>query len=164
MSREEEAAELNLASSQRYPWYKESDYFSRCLEENRSATRITLMAYDAGDLAGCCHLLFASDYPPFYESRIPEINDLNVFPEHRRKGIAGLLFDELERIASSRYDSIGLGVGLYSDYGNAQRMYGKRGYKMDGRGIVYRNREVKPGEQVTVDDDLLIYLVKSLTV
>ncbi|MBW4082214.1 hypothetical protein [Paenibacillus sp. S150] len=71
LSQEEEAAELNLEFSKRYPWYKESDYFLRCLEENRGGKRITLIAYDAGDLAGCCRLLFASAYPPFYESRIP---------------------------------------------------------------------------------------------
>jgi hypothetical protein len=58
---------------------------------------------------------------------------------------------------------IGLGVGLYKDYGNAQRMYCKRGYVLDGNGISYQNLEVKPGETVVLDDELLLYLVKELT-
>ncbi|WP_240037197.1 hypothetical protein [Paenibacillus amylolyticus] len=41
-------------------------------------------------------------------------------------------------------------------------MYNKRGYYMDGQGIVYNNIEAKPGEKVMVDDDLLIYLTKAL--
>ncbi|MGG4090854.1 hypothetical protein [Paenibacillus lautus] len=87
---------------------------------------------------------------------------MNVFPDYRRKHIANRLFDELEHIASKTSKYIGLGVGLYRDYGNAQRMYTSRGYVMDGRGMSYKNVQVIPGESVKVDDDLLIYLVKNL--
>eukprot|EP00792_Barthelona_sp_PAP020_P000405 TRINITY_DN10637_c0_g1_i1.p1 TRINITY_DN10637_c0_g1~~TRINITY_DN10637_c0_g1_i1.p1 ORF type:complete len:75 (-),score=8.61 TRINITY_DN10637_c0_g1_i1:232-456(-) len=67
-----------------------------------------------------------------------------------------------ENKASEDYTHIGLGVGLYKDYGNAQRLYVKRGYVLDGNGIVYKNEQVVPGSQVTVDDDLLLYLIKPL--
>lgn len=40
------------------------------------------------------------------------------------------MFDELERLASKKSRQIGLAVGLYRDYGNAQIMYNKRGYVM----------------------------------
>ncbi|WP_025685680.1 GNAT family N-acetyltransferase [Paenibacillus maysiensis] len=162
LSNHEEVSLLDFEFLKRYPWYTSNDYFYKCLEENIEGKRVTLMAYYAGTLAGCCHLLFASDYPYFKKGNIPEINDLNAFPEFRRKGIASRMFDELERIASKRSRLIGLGVGLYKDYGNAQIMYNKRGYVMDGKGIVYRNIQVIPGEQVTVDDDLLMYLIKEL--
>lgn len=162
LSNHEEVSLLDFEFSQRYPWYTSNDYFYRCLEENVEGKRVTLMAYYAGMLAGCCHLLFTSDYPYFNKDNIPEINDLNTFPEFRRMGIASRMFDDLESIASKRSRFIGVGVGLYKDYGNAQMMYNKRGYVMDGKGIAYKNIEVKPGEQVTVDDDLLMYLIKEL--
>lgn len=76
--------------------------------------------------------------------------------------IASRLFDEFERIASDTSRYIGLGVGLYKDYGNAQRMYMSRGYIADGNGITYENVPVAPGKSVVVDDELLIYLVKDL--
>ncbi|CAM3586613.1 GNAT family N-acetyltransferase [Marinicrinis lubricantis] len=158
----EEVRLLDQEFARRYPWYRQRNYYETCLQENETGERLTLMAYDKGVLAGCCHLLYRSTYPYFREHDIPEINDLNVFPEHQRKGIASRLFDEFERIASQKYSQIGLGVGLYSDYGKAQRMYGKRGYVMDGNGLMYKNVPVKPGSQVSVDDDLLMYLVKEL--
>ncbi len=70
--------------------------------------------------------------------------------------------DELELNAAKTSRFIGLGVGLYKDYGNAQRMYTSRGYVLDGRGITYNNVPVIPGNSVIVDDDLLLYLVKDL--
>lgn len=159
---EEESSLLDKAFFEIYPWYSSHIYFRECLEENRQGKRVTLLAYYGGQLAGCCHLLLHSEYPYFRDHKIPEINDLNVFPEFRRRKIASRLFDELEGIASLNYHSIGLGVGLYKDYGNAQRMYGKRGYVMDGQGLTYKNQPVQGGESVRADDDLLIYLVKEL--
>jgi len=158
----EETRCLNREFSKHYSWYKPGDYYVRCLEENQVGDRVTLMAYHGETIAGCCHLLYRSYYSYFQDRGIPEINDLNVFPVFRGKGIAGALLDEIERVASRTTRTVGLGVGLYSDYGNAQRMYTKRGYAMDGRGIVYGNEVVRPGQTVTVDDDLLLYLVKDL--
>lgn len=157
-----EAGILDHDFSQQYRWYSKGDYFHKCLVENLEDKRITLMAFYEDELAGCCHLLYNSQYPYFRDDNIPEINDLNVFPEYRRKNIASRMFDELELIASKTSRYVGLGVGLYQDYGNAQRMYGKRGYVMDGKGMTYKNNQVQPGQPVMVDDDLLIYLVKEL--
>lgn len=162
LASEEEANLLDKAFSEIYPWYSSRDYFMDCLEENRQGKRVTLLAFYGENLAGCCHLLLHSQYPYFRARKISEINDLNVFPEFRRRKIASKLFDELERIVSRNYPSIGLGVGLYKDYGNAQRMYGKRGYVMDGQGLTYKNQPVQGGDSVCADDDLLIYLVKEL--
>jgi len=82
--------------------------------------------------------------------------------EENREGGRVTLPDELEGIAARTSDTVGLGVGLYADYGNAQRLYGKRGYVMDGRGLMYANEAVRQGRTVTVDDDLLLYMVKQL--
>lgn len=158
----QEAELLDHKFSEQYKWYKRGDYYQRCLQENIAGSRITLMAYYADQLAGCCHLLLNSEYPYFRDNHIPEINDLNVFVEYRRKRIASKMFDELETIVSHTSRYIGIGVGLYKDYGNAQRMYNSRGYVMDGNGITYKNVQVEPGKSVIVDDDLVIYLIKEL--
>ncbi|GMK44289.1 N-acetyltransferase [Paenibacillus glycanilyticus] len=158
----DEAEMLNKEFAAHFPWYRQGDYYIRCLEENRAGKRITLMAFYGEELAGCCHLIYESKYPYFAERHIPEVNDLSVFQEYRKKGIASKLLDELERKTSESFKYIGLGVGLYKDYGNAQRLYGKRGYVMDGNGLTYNNVKVKPGTDVFVDDELLVYMVKEL--
>jgi len=162
LTTKEEAELLDQQFAAQYPWYRSGDYYYKCLEENQSNKRVTLLAYYKGELAGACHLLYYSPYSFFREQNIPEINDLNVFPEYRRNKIASRLFDELEQLASRTSEYIGLGVGLYKDYGNAQRMYTSRGYTMDGNGLIYNNIQVTPGEPVMVDDDLLLYLIKKL--
>lgn len=162
LSEPSDVAILNEAFSHHFDWFRQGDYYDRCLKENEEGTRITLMAYYGDALAGCCHLLRRSKYPYFQEHNIPEINDLNVFPEYRRNHIASQIFDEFESIASKTYSHIGLGVGLYEDYGNAQKMYTKRGYVLDGQGMTYKNIKVTPGEPVMVDDDLVVYLIKEL--
>lgn len=158
----EEADLLERIFFEQFKWYKPGGYFQNCLNENITGSRITLMAYWEGQLAGCCHLLFNSQYPFFRDNIIPEINDLNVFPDYRRRRIASTILDELEAIVSTSYRYIGLGVGLYKDYGNAQRMYTSRGYIMDGNGMTYKNVPVEPGKSVMVDDDLVIYFIKDL--
>ncbi|TCN01357.1 ribosomal protein S18 acetylase RimI-like enzyme [Paenibacillus sp. BK033] len=158
----DEAELLNKEFAAHFPWYRQGEYYIRCLEENRAGKRITLIAFYGDEVAGCCHLIYESKYPYFAERKIPEVNDLSVFEEYRRKGIASELLGELERIASETFRTIGLGVGLYKDYGNAQRLYGKRGYVMDGNGLTCNNVEVQPGTDVFVDDELLIYMVKEL--
>ena len=47
-------------------------------------------------------------------------------------------------------------------YNDAQRPYGKRGYILDGLGITYRDRYLREGEQVVLDDDLLLHLTKQV--
>ncbi|CAH1057499.1 GNAT family N-acetyltransferase [Paenibacillus pseudetheri] len=158
----EEAELLDQKFAEQFKWYQRGDYYLNCLEENQTNKRVTLIVYYNDSVAGCCHLLFESKYPFFRDDNIPEINDLNIFPEYRRKQIASKLLDELELIAAKTSRFIGLGVGLYKDYGNAQRMYTSRGYVLDGRGMTYNNVPVIPGKSVIVDDDLLLYLVKDL--
>lgn len=157
-----EAAQLTDEFARQFPWYSPSDYYATCLAENQAGSRVTLIAELDGKLAGCCHLKRESAYPYFREQNIPEINDLNVFPAYRRQKVASALLDELERIAAMYTCQVGLGVGLYSDYGNAQRMYTRRGYVLDGNGVMYKNQRVEPGCSVRVDDDLLLYLIKDL--
>jgi hypothetical protein len=85
-----------------------------------------------------------------------------VLPAYRRQGVASQLLDAAETLIQERSDRAGIGFGLYADYGPAQRMYILRGYVPDGNGVTYNGSTAQPGTQVTVDDDLVLYLVKTL--
>ena len=104
-----------------------------------------------------------SRYPPFHEKNIPEIYDLTVAPDHWRRGIATALMDALEDLARDRgCKEVGLGVGLYADYGAAHQLYAARGYVLDGSGITYDEVSVLPGTQIAIDDRALIWMTKTL--
>lgn len=148
------------AAFETHDMIRPEEYYSECLAENETGHRVTLLALVNGELAGCAHLKFNSSYEYFHAQSIPEINDLNVFPQYRRQGIANKMMDELETLASLHHPVIGIGVGLYSDYGAAQRIYCRRGYIPDGQGVAYNNQIVEPGGMVYVDDDLVLYFTK----
>lgn len=94
--------------------------------------------------------------------KIPEIQDLNVLPEFRNRGIASALLDHGEKVVAKESSTVGIGVGLHPGYNAAQRLYAKRGYIPDGRGISYRDRYPREGESVVLDDHLLLHLMKHL--
>jgi len=56
----------------------------------------------------------------------------------------------------------GLGVAMTPDYGAAQRPHILRGYAPDGRRPRYEGRNLKHGEEMTVDDNLALTLTKEL--
>ena len=138
------------------------EYLKMCVKENDEMKRVTFGAFVENDFAGMVNVIFKSSYPYFNSNNIPEINDLLVIPRFRNKGIAKKIIDEAESYTAKSYKKIGLGVGLYKDYGAAQRLYFKNGYIPDGNGLMYNNVEVKPGIHAKVDDDLLIYLYKQI--
>ena len=81
----------------------------------------------------------------------------------RRQGVATLLMDAAEQLARDRgIATLGITVGLFDEYGPAQRLYGRRGYISDGRGACRGQRPLTKGMQVTMDDDLIIWLTKEL--
>ncbi len=61
---------------------------------------------------------------------------------------------------------VGIGVGLYAGedggYGAAQRLYVKRGYIPDGKGVTYNYHPTTPGNNYSLDDDLILWFTKKL--
>lgn len=143
-------------------WRKSASQYERYLDEQGRGERAVLVARSGGVFAGYVTIVWASGYPPLREAGIPEIADFNVLPHLRRRGIGSRLLDAAEARIAERAASAGIGVGLYADYGAAQRLYVQRGYIPDGRGITWRNRAVVPGATVVVDDDLALYFTKAL--
>ena len=132
------------------------------LRQQESGLRHVLVATVSGTFAGYLTVCWTSGYPPFREAGIPEIKDFNVLPAARRRGVGSALMDAAEAAIVTRSPVAGIGVGLYADYGAAQRLYTRRGYVPDGRGVVYRNVAVEPGASVTVDDDLVLMMTRHL--
>jgi hypothetical protein len=53
-------------------------------------------------------------------------------------------------------------AGIVPDYGAAQRLYALRGYVPDGKGLTSNGSSVRPGDEITVNDGLVLYLTKAL--
>jgi ribosomal protein S18 acetylase RimI-like enzyme len=157
-----EDAPLIAEAFQAVGWSKSVEQYRRYAVEAERGTRACFVGEVDGAFAGYCTLLWKSKYPPFRESNIPEVSDLNVLPSFRNLGVGNSLLDEAEALAAERSSLVGLGVGLYSDYGAAQRIYVRRGYLPDGRGIMYDNTPVEPGAHVRVDDDVTLMLVRTI--
>lgn len=136
--------------------------FQRYLAEQSLGTRLCWVAHLNTAFAGYVTLNWEPAYPFFAEQKIPEIQDLNVLPYFRRKGIGTSLVDQAEAQIACRSDIIGIGVGLHPGYNDAHRLYVKRGYIPDGRGITYRNRYLLEGDQVILDDDLVLHMVRRI--
>ena len=86
------------------------------------------MARRDGGFAGYVTIVWSPGYAAFREAGIPEISDFNVLPHVRRRGIGTALMDAAEVLVGGRSDTVGIGVGLYPDYGRpAQRLYVLRG-------------------------------------
>lgn len=117
-------------------WNKPAGQYARYFEENLAGTRVTLVGFVDGEIAGYGNLLWQSDYLPFVSAGIPEIADLNTLEPFRRRGLASAIIAECERIAAEAgRPIIGIGVEQTEDYANAQRLYPKLGYLDDERGI-----------------------------
>jgi GNAT superfamily N-acetyltransferase len=141
-------------------WDKQPALYEHYLQQRAEGKRLAWVAEWHGEFAGYVTLLWTSAYPPFADRQIPEVADLAVLPQYRRRGIGNALLDRAEAAASERSPVVGIGVGLYSDYGAAQRIYPRRGYLPDGRGIMYRNQPVEPGAVVRIDDDATLMLTR----
>jgi GNAT superfamily N-acetyltransferase len=142
---------------------KASDYFAQCLEEQAAGRRLVFVAGQGNAApAGYGMLNFHPQYALYKRLGIPEIQDLNVMPDARKQGLATAIINRCELIALERgCEHIGISVGLYADYGPAQRLYVRLGYVPDGYGVTYDRQPVRPGEMRPVDDDLCLMMVKS---
>ncbi len=143
-------------------WNKELEQYQDYLEDQQNGVRDVLVADCDNEFAGYLTIRWESEYPPFQTEAIPEVVDFNVLIKYWRRGIGSKLMDGAEESVSKKSNRVGIGVGLFSDYGNAQRLYVKRGYIPDGRGIYKDGRFARYGDDVTLDDNLVLYFTKEL--
>lgn len=146
----------------RHNWPKPRRSFEIYFAEQKAGTRQIWVAFKKDQLAGYVTLSWRSKYKPFLAQNIPEIMDLNVLPPYRKLGIGSKLIKTAEDYAAKHVSIIGIGVGLYDGYGDAQKIYVKHGYIPDGRGPTYCYSPLHYGQSVIVDDDLVMWFTKLL--
>ena len=144
-------------------WHGGEAKWSKYWAEHQQGLRVCLVALHDGQIAGYGSLLWQAQHEPFATESIPEINDMVVAKSHRGRGIATAMIAAFEKQALGAGKTImGIGVGLYADYGSTQQLYGRLGYVPDGSGVTYDNQPIVPGNMVKLDDDLVLWLKKSL--
>lgn len=138
---------------------KDDGYFEHALAYGSSV----LIAACEGRDCGFCLLNWRPRYSLYRKLEIPEIQDLNVLPDNRRKGIASSMIKWCEGMARSKgCTHMGISVGLGKDYGPAQILYVRMGYEPDGNGVTYDREAVAIGRAYPVDDDLALMMIKAL--
>jgi GNAT superfamily N-acetyltransferase len=130
-------------------------------QEQQQGIRTAGILRRGQELLGYGSLLLKSKYPHFAD--IPEIHDVWIYEGHRKQGLGRRLVGWLEALARQKgYKEIGIGVGLYADYGAAERLYAKLGYVPDGHGVTYNYQPTTAGVSYPLDDELVLWLKKKL--
>ena len=144
-------------------YYNAPGYFERCIAEQNEGKRAVFIAMLGGKDVAYAMINWQPGYAPFRRLNIPEIQDINTISAARRQGVATALIRHCEDAAREKgFSEIGIGVGLHSGYGNAQRLYVKLGYVPDGAGVTYDREPVTPIEMRPIDDNLSLMMLKSL--
>lgn len=133
-------------------WPKKRELFLRYAALAAAGAKDVVVGTAGAALVGYLTIDWTSHYPAFAAAGVPEVVDFNVIAPARRHGVGAALMDEAERRIAERSDIAGIGVGLYADYGSAQRMYVKRGYVPDGAGLVVDGIAPAPGSTIVLDD------------
>ena len=135
----------------------------RYLADHAEPDGASLIATRGPDVIGYVSMVWESNYAGFRSRGIPLVHQIAVAGPFRQQGVATLLMDAAEQLARDRgIVSLGITVGLFDEYGPAQRLYGRRGYIPDGRGACRGQRPLSKGLQVIMDDDLIIWLTRDL--
>lgn len=142
---------------------KAPDYFENAFAHQDAGERLVfLLEYDE-EVCGYCMLSWSPKYGHYRAIGCPEIQDLNVLPAFRKKGIASAMITHCEDLARDKgHTQMGISVGLTPRYGAAQRLYVKLGYVPDGHGVTCDRKSVAHGEFRSIDDDLCLMMLKTL--
>lgn len=149
-----------------FPWStpeKTQTLWEEYYQQQEDKVRTVAVIEKEGEILGYGNLLRKPECPFFAQKNIPEISAIWIDENHRRKGLGTALIKWLENLASQEgYNEIGIGVGLYRDYGPAQQLYFQLGYIPEGNGITYKGKPTVPGQSYPLDDDLILWLLKTL--
>lgn len=149
-----------------FPWStpeKTKILWGTYYREHQEGIRTVAVLEENHEILGYGSLLRKPECPFFAKKNIPEINAIWIDENYRRQGFGKALIKWFEKLARHEgYDQIGIGVGLYQDYGPAQKLYFQLGYVPEGNGITYKGQPTVPGQTYPLDDDLIFWLEKSL--
>ncbi|MBO4508445.1 MAG: GNAT family N-acetyltransferase [Spirochaetaceae bacterium] len=146
-------------------WHPDIATYQMRLKDQAERKCVALIAQYQGHPAGYVYVYRTPNAGPFKDKGWPEIQDFNVLEKYQRKGIGSKLMDFAELVSGKFANTVCLGVGLSKEYGIAQRMYIQRGFVPDGSGVWYKDEQCVQYETVcTVDDDLILYFYKDLSI
>ena len=141
----------------------DQQYYDRCLERMELNELEVVVAVIEEQVVGYCLLNWGPKYAYFKKFELPEIQDLNVEGKFRRQGIGAAIIDFCEKYALKKgHAEMGIGVGLDSSFGAAQRLYARLGYIPDGQGISYDRKQVAVGEFRPIDENLCLMMTRKL--
>ncbi len=156
-----------IVSRYSFPWStpeKTKILWDSYYQEQQDGIRTVAVLAENHEILGYGSLLRKQECSFFAKKNIPEINDVWIDENHRNQGLGTTLIKWIEDLARQEgYNEIGIGVGLYKDYGPAQRLYFQLGYIPDGSGITYKGQSTVPGQSYPLDDDLILWLTKTLS-
>lgn len=107
-------------------------------------------------------VLYQERWGSMAEARQPGLADLNVFPWNRRRGVGNALLEKAEEIAATYGDSLHLDVHVTANAGQAHRLYFRRGYLPDGRGVYHKYQQYDTALGAVDPEDLTLLLIKQL--
>lgn len=137
-------------------------YLNRQLANQDKQECSALLALYHENVAGYVLLYYRCRWGGLANCNLPSVVDLIVFKDYRQKKIATVLMDVAENIAKKHCDKVYLDVCLNAEYGPAQRLYTKRGYIPDGKGIYYEGKVCETDADCKNNDELALCLVKNL--
>lgn len=119
----------------------------------------------------CCDVYYVADsgfavlnhspkYALYQRLQIPEIQDVFILPDARGRGVATALINHCEAQVSE--SMIGISVPVSPNFGIAQQLYYKLGYKPDGNGVTYNREILSHDSRVKLDENLCLMMVKDL--
>lgn len=142
------------------PGWDEGDLLCAAVMEG---LRTLMLVYKDDEIAGYGQLNWKPKYAFYGRFDIPEIQNLNVLPDHRRIGCARAMITAAENMAvAAGKTDIGISFPLDPRFGAAQRLYTRLGYHPDGLGPSYDRRTLANGENVSIDENFCLMLVKEL--
>ena len=137
-------------------------YYQRYLTWQKEGECTFLIALLNGEIAGYVFVLYQDRWGSMADARQPGLADLNVFPWNRRCGVGNALLEKAEEIAASYGDSLHLDVHVTATAGQAHRLYFRRGYLPDGRGVYHKYKQYDAALGEVNLEDLTLLLIKSL--
>lgn len=112
---------------------------------------------------GYATFVYNSAHSTFSQRQIPEISDIHVAKDYQGHGVGQMLLESAERLAKAMgFSCLGLGIRLYAEHSPTQRLFASNGYIPEGTGLFYAGKPVLKGENVCIDDNLVLYLAKEL--
>lgn len=150
---------LSSSSGCKKPSMSWKDYLGDLQSEN-----CMVQVVDVNDeIVGIGVVKLTSEFQLFHQNNIPQFDCVFIAEPFRNRGLGRGLVALIESLLVKKgYKQAGVGLGLTREYGVAQKLFVGMGYVPIIEGITFKNQPVTAGQYYTVDDDLVLWLVKSL--